>query len=95
MISSMIMISVNSSLKKDTLPKLHTITENVSNDLLMDIKQLESNLDGMLVVHLSRLREYKQCRRESTHPLTVSISTINNFALDRDILKELLTWEST
>ena len=95
MISSMIMISVNSSLKKDTLPKPLIITENVLNDLLMDIKQLESNLDGMLAAHLSRLREYKQCRRESTHPLTVSISTINNFALDRDILKELLTWEST
>ena len=61
----------------------------------MDIKQLESNLDGMMAVPLRRLREYKQCRRESTHPLTVSISNIYNFALDRDILKELLTWEST
>ena len=95
MIFSRIMISVSSSLRKDTTPKPHIITGNVSNDLLTDIKPLESNLDGMLVDLLSRLREYRQCRRESTHPSTVSISYINNFALDRDILKELLTWEST
>ena len=95
MIFSRIMISVSSSLRKDTTPKPHIITGNVSNDLLMDIKPLESNLDGMLVDLLSRLREYRQCRRESTHPSTVSISYINNFGSDRDILKELLTWEST
>ena len=61
----------------------------------MDIKLLKSNPGGMTVVLLRRLREFRQCRRENTHPSTVSISYVNNFASDRDILKELLTWEST
>ena len=55
MIILRIMISVNSLLRKDITPKQLIITENVLNDLLMDIKLLENNPDGMTVVLLGRL----------------------------------------